>query len=387
MKLDDIKREALKIIENGQAESDCIEYKKSSFQADKIIKTICAFANNYMKRNLSLLFIGIEELDGDDGKAIPKRSICGFDEGQIENIENSIKSLIPFIHPKVKYNLVSASIDNRYFIVVAVEPQTGGPFETTEKALTDKSIKLKPGMYVRVSKESRLATPSEKFDLLKDFVGYHFSSLVSDKATLDDLSIDYIKEYLAKTSLKSNTSKLSKIEIAEALKLIDPNDVNKNRVTNYAVLMFSEQPNLFIPYSFLEVIRNSKGSEKRMESKTFIGPIWRQVYAVLKYIDETVLNTLTIREDNKLESRKVANYPYITCEELITNAIVHKNYENPQSIQIYIQEKEIIIVNYNKPLPPISITDLNTKTLFPNRRYENPEIREMFKLLDLIESY
>lgn len=45
------------------------------------------------------------------------------------------------------------------------------------------------------------------------------------------------------------------------------------------------------------------------------------------------------------------------------------------------------IVNYNKPLPPLSIKDLNERTFFNERDCENPEIRDMFKALGIIESF
>ena len=74
-------------------------------------------------------------------------------------------------------------------------------------------------------------------------------------------------------------------------------------------------------------------------------------------------------------------------EELLANAIVHNNYENGKPIQIYVSEKQINIVNYNKPLPPIRISDLNERTFFNERDTENPEIRDMFKALGIIESF
>ena len=44
-------------------------------------------------------------------------------------------------------------------------------------------------------------------------------------------------------------------------------------------------------------------------------------------------------------------------------------------------------MNYNKPLPPIRISDLNERTFFNERDTENPEIRDMFKALGIIESF
>lgn len=58
----------------------------------------------------------------------------------------------------------------------------------------------------------------------------------------------------------------------------------------------------------------------------------------------------------------VANYPYKAVEELLANAVVHKNYETDKSIQAYITEREIDIVNYNRLLPPVTLEDLNERT-------------------------
>lgn len=104
-------------------------------------------------------------------------------------------------------------------------------------------------------------------------------------------------------------------------------------------------------------------------------------------LNNAYLKSLTLRVKDDLKSETIYNYPYSAVEELLTNAIVHKNYENPRSVQVYVYDDSIVITNYNKPIPPITIQDLNTKDSFPNRMYENPSIREMFRSLDLIESF
>ena len=40
-----------------------------------------------------------------------------------------------------------------------------------------------------------------------------------------------------------------------------------------------------------------------------------------------------------------------------------------------------------KPLPPLKIQDLNERTFFNERDTENPELRDMFKALGIIESF
>lgn len=80
MQINDIKRMAYTIIEQGHKENNYIEYKKSATFKAKILKTVCAYANNYMNREIGLVFIGIEEVDnkGTGEKALPKRPIIGI---------------------------------------------------------------------------------------------------------------------------------------------------------------------------------------------------------------------------------------------------------------------------------------------------------------------
>ena len=382
--LDEIKKIAINYLEEKRIEGDYLEYKKSHHMKDKILKTLCSFSNNLMNRNMCMLFIGVEEHSEPELKGTPIRPILGYDECELETVEKSIKSLLSYIKPKINFDMTNAKIDNRYFVIVAFTLNNNGPYEVLEKAEKDKTIRLKRGRYVRVERESRLATVKEEYELLRKFSNYHFTEELSKNATLDDLEVDYIREYLNQTSNRNNTSILSKQKMAQNMELIDP---TTNMVKNFAILMFARNPEKFIPYSYVELIYKSSYGESIMTSKEYRGPIWKQVKNVMDDIKNKYLKSVTLRIEDKLESETIYNYPYSTVEELVTNAIVHKNYENPRTIQIYVYENSIVITNYNRPIPPITINDLNTKESFPNRMYENPSIREMFKSLDLIESF
>ena len=214
-----------------------------------------------------------------------------------------------------------------------------------------------------------------------------YSSIVSPDASIVDLDIDLLREYISKTSSRQINSGMDKKRLAKTLDLIDKNDPEARRVKNYAVLMFSEHPEQFIPYSYTELIVDMYGTKRKMESKVFKGAIWKQYYAALEFINSNFLNELVVRVDGIAENRKIENFTYVAVEELLANAIVHNNYENGKPIQIYISEKQINIVNYNKPLPPVRINDLNERSFFNERDTENPEIRDMFKALGIIESF
>ena len=69
MRTDDAVHMAESLVRQNRIECDYLEYKKRSatFKGG-ILKTACAFANNYMNREIGLILIGIEELDEDDGR-------------------------------------------------------------------------------------------------------------------------------------------------------------------------------------------------------------------------------------------------------------------------------------------------------------------------------
>ena len=382
-----IKKQANDILKTQAAECSYIEYKASSNQHNKILKTLCAYGNNYYDNDVQFLFIGVEEINNESDKSVPKLPIKGINEGSLEKCKNEINSLRPFLYPNVSFELITNEFNGKKYILIVVTRQTGGPFMVSERAEKEKKIQLKAGRYVRIEAETRLARVDEEYDLLRKFANFHFSSITNEDAQLDDLSSDLLREYLGLTSARKITADLNKAEMSKSLRLIDKNDPSGKKVKNFAVLMFTQNPERFIPYAYVDIIIDMFGSKQRMESKSFKGPLWKLYYQVVKFINDNYLNTLVIRENGNAENRKVSNFPYVALEELVANAIVHNNFENYKPIQIYISEKEINIVNYNKPLPPLKISDLNQRTFFNERDTENPEIRDMFKALGIIESF
>lgn len=382
-----IKKQANEILRNRSAECSYIEYKSSEKQLDKILKTICAYGNNYYNNDIQYIFIGIEEENSKDSKAIPILPIKGIAEGYLEKCKSSLNSLRSYLYPNISFEIIANNLDGINYILIAVMRQAGGPFMVAEKAETDKSIKLKPGRYVRIEAETRLARVDEEYDLLRKFSNFHYSSISSTEALLNDLDIELMREYISKTSKRKINDDMDRRKIAKALGLVDKNDPLEQRVKNFAVLLFSNHPESFIPYSYIELIIDMFGTKRKMESKIFKGSVWKQYYSVLNFINDNYLNELTLRSNESADSIKIENFPFIAVEELLANAIVHNNYENGKPIQIYISETQINIVNYNKPLPPLRINDLNERTFFNERDTENPELRDMFKALGIIESF
>ena len=387
MNLNNLQAFAHSLIENNRAECDFVEYKKSYKQEDKILKTICAYANNFMNRDYGYLFIGIEEQDDKASgvKAIPIRPITGLLEGELEVAENHIKSLFKYIQPTPTCHFISDQIDGKWYFIVVVEP-SNRLTEVIDKG-AHKTKLSKGGRYIRVNRDTVLPNTRQKYELLRKFAGYSFCDDFHATATLDDLNYEYMKEYLVKTNAAQDLRKLPKEEMAKMLKLIGEEESNKDKIKNFALLMFADRPEDYIPGAHIEIITESRDGTSRMSAEKFEGPIWIQAQQVRNYFKDRIEHSYTIRESGNIYHRIVKNWPDIAWNEFSTNMILHKNYDNPNYGGIYVYSDHISFANHNRPLPPVSIKDLNEKTIFDIRAYLNPQIKDMFYKLHLIESY
>lgn len=58
----------------------------------------------------------------------------------------------------------------------------------------------------------------------------------------------------------------------------------------------------------------------------------------------------TIREASKIEHKIIYNYQLTAFEELAVNVILHKEYDTPEYVGIYIYKDRISFVKHNRPL-------------------------------------
>lgn len=101
MDYEKVKKDANDILANLSSECSYIEYKASASQLAKILKTICAYGNNYYDNDIQYIFIGVEEVNDEKNKAIPKLPIVGIEEGKLEKCKNELNSLRSYLYPNV----------------------------------------------------------------------------------------------------------------------------------------------------------------------------------------------------------------------------------------------------------------------------------------------
>lgn len=78
------------------------------------------------------------------------------------------------------------------------------------------------------------------------------------------------------------------------------------------------------------------------------------------------------------------NYPYQALEEIIANALYHRDYQTREPVEIRIYQDKIRFINYGGPDRSIKLMEFGKGTVIP-RRYGNRRLGDFLKELDLAE--
>ncbi len=149
--------------------------------------------------------------------------------------------------------------------------------------------------------------------------------------------------------------------------------------TGYGILLFGKNPRAKFKNAVLKA-HVSYGSSK-IEPKDF-----DQALVLLPdQIEEWLKKVLPLSKDTSGFKRKdVPDFPIEVLREAIVNAIVHRDYEiEGAKCEIKIDEDKIIVTSPGKPLPAITLEELNTFEAPSLSR--NHIITYAFSLMDYVE--
>ncbi len=212
--------------------------------------------------------------------------------------------------------------------------------------------------------ESNVEKKKDSIEASKENKDNPFDDEVNLNAKYENMRMSLIKEYLYDTGneLYEETSKLSKEELLRKLDMID----DELRPKNIGLLMFSDNPEKFIPGCQLELVHFLGTTCNDFIGKTFHGPIYEQIKAVLRYIENNL-----IKSEN-IDGEIFFNYPLKAIKEAIINAFYHRNYAQNTPIEVRIDEKKIVVVSYPGPDKFIAKEDIDkgevTARIYRNRR-------------------
>jgi len=361
---------------------DWDEKTKVCKTGDAIVRTICAFANDFQNLNGGYIVLGVEEEAGGLAKLPPK----GLTPETLEKAEKRLREWCGRIEPLYMPIFSRETIDGRLVLAIWAPGGQIRPYKAPESAAKGADRNF----YVRIGAETIDASRDPK--LSTQLVQLTARVPFDDRRAMDASLLD-IRETKVREFLHDIGSGL--VEEPEArtlyrrLQISEP--VNGHDAPrNVGLLFFSNDPRPWFPGARIEVVQfagNVAGNvidEHVFDQK----PIHEQLRACLAFLEN-----LSVRQVSKLrggfEAVHTVSYPKTAMREALVNAIYHRSYERdcPEPTRVCLFPDRMEIVSYPGPVPGIEKRHFEAGAQIPRVPGRNRRIGEFLKMLKLAETW
>ena len=366
------------LLSGRTVESERIEYKEG-WNPAAIYRSICAFANDFSNIGGGYVIIGVKAKDG-----IPERPVKGIPENQLDSIQQQMIGFNNLIRPVYHSKLEIEIVDGKKIMLLWIPGGSNRPYEVPEDIT---ATKKEFHYYIRKYASSVKAGKQEREELLSLANHVPFDDRANIDASLDDISFALLQDHLrlTKSKLQDWAETRLKVDILEQMELLS-GPPEQLFARNVALMMFSEKPERFFPYSRVEIVFFPNGAEdpEFKEIPAISGPVPYMIKETLSYLKTHVLEEKIRKVANQPESIRVWNYPFTALEEAVANALYHRDYQLREPVEIRVYPDSITILNYGGPDRSIKLDAFNKDIIKP-RRYRNRRLGDFLKELDLTE--
>ena len=341
-----------------------IERTISTTNMDKFCEAICAFSNDLPNsRKNGYLILGayddgtISGLKVDD--ALMKKIAAIRSDGNILPIP--VMSVERFDFPEGD------------LLVAEVTPSFQPP------------VRYRGRTFVRIGPRRDIATEDEERILIerRTSAAATFDVLPCMRASLSDIHVDKIMEGYLPKAIDADILADDDRPIKEQLASIGLFDLESDRPTNAAMILFGKNPFPFIPGHYLQYVQfggDDNGSEI-LNERAFRGCLFDVLPQINTFVDYTIVKSRPV-PISTLQEKQLINYPADAVRELILNAYMHRDYQSNTPIRLYQYRDRLEIMNagglYGKARPEN----------FPNANdYRNPVIAGALKILGYVNMF
>ena len=225
---------------------------KEGWNPKSIMRTICAFANDFENEGSGYIIVGVAE---ENGK--PIRPVKGFNPDDFETIQKEMIGYCNLIQPTYFPNLSLEEIDGRHILAIWVSAGTNRPYKVPEDVLSKHKI-----YHYRIRQYSStiIPNPEQEAELVQLTAKIPYDDRVNQLAKVNDLSFALMREHLEKTKSKlfNESARMSVEELAQQMNLCQ----GKNEhlfPKNVGLLMFSSEPQKYFKGAQIDLVEFQDG--------------------------------------------------------------------------------------------------------------------------------
>lgn len=237
-------------------------------------------------------------------------------------------------------------------------------------------------VFMRVGDKSKKLSFDERMQLMYDKGERFFEDKPVPEAGIEDIDLDFVEKYINKIGYSKTV-----IEYLKENKGFVKEKNGKIQVSTAAILLFGKNPQLYFPRARVRFIRydgteECVGAEMNVvKDVIFEGNVLNMITNTIKYIDTQIKEKTYLGVDGLFVTEE--EYPKFVRQEIIVNAITHRDYSiRGTDIQIKMFDDRIVVESPGK-LPGLVKKENIRHTHFSR----NPKIAEFLKAYSFVKEY
>ena len=344
-----------------------------------MLKTICAFANDYHNLNGGYVVIGVGERDG--RAVLPP---TGLTAEEVEAAQRWIRGQCNRLDPSYQPILSPETVAGRLILVVWAPASEVRPHRAP-----DSGAGAGAGRYwIRLGAET--VDAERRGDLLRGLMQQTARVPWDDRpahdAQVEDLREAKVREYLRdlESGLLDEPDERSVYRRMRITKKVNDHETPRN----VGLLFFARNPVEWFRGAKIEVVQFAADRTGDVqEERTFGGGLVDQVRDCLNYLEN--LSTYHLQKQPRPEPGSAAGSA-IRCpalRETLVNAVYHRGYDvdQPEPTKVYLFPSRVEIISYPGPAPGIEARHLLPDAEVAPVPARNRRIGEFLKELGLAE--
>lgn len=337
------------IVKSGETEN--LEFK-TSFN-DESLESVGAFANAHG----GVILIGVNDAGNIIGVNLGKKSL--------EGIANTIQDCTD---PRLQPSITKIQYEGKTIIAIQVSIATSAP------------VSIRGRYFKRVGRTNQRMSHEEIMQRFMANASKSWDMAIEHQATFKDLDPEQIANYIQlvrRSGRQPISETTSDLVFLRKLELIN----EENLPTRAAVLLFGITPNHYYPSAYLKVGR-FKTPTMILDDKEFHGPLIGQLEGVMGWFRDRLETKFVIT--GKPQRDVIWEYPLDAIREVITNAIIHRDYTTNVDCQIKLYDDHLDVWNpgiLSPLLTPEALLQEHVSIL------RNRKIAEAFFYAGLIEKW
>ena len=369
------------LLHGKPVESARVEFKASWSEQTgfQVLKTICAFANDYQNLNGGYVILGVAEAEG--RAVLPPKGLGTAELGAAQSwILGRCRAMnppyVPVLSPEV--------LDGRDVLVVWAPASDDRPHRARDGPRSQAASKY----WIRTGSHTVNAESAGRLEaLLEQTARAPWDDRVEPRGRIEDLREARVREHLhdVHSALRDEPDIGA---VYRRMRLTAPvNDHEAPR--NVGLLFFSDDPERWFPGARIDVVRFAADRAGEVQGeRVFRGALSAQIKDCLQYL-EGLSQTHRQKERDRSQVRGWVSYPLPALREVLVNAVYHRSYRpdvvEPTKVCLYPDRMEV--VSYPGPVAGIEAAHLAADTPAPPAPARNRRIGELLKQLRLAETW